>query len=254
MSDARATPPRLGIFGRGRLGRAIAQAAGSQVVWQLGRDETPRGGIDVAVDASKGPAVERHLEWALAQGCDLVIGATGFVLPDLEQRVGHKIGVLVAPNFSLTVALVARLTRVLGAFAQGETRFDPYVLEHHRADKHDAPSGTAKLLAETLLAACPRKKTWRLIDAKGPLAADELSIASVRAGSTYSSHVIGFDAPEETLELRHEARSAAAFAAGCLRACAWVRGKTGVFRMDDVARDVLDPLFATITTPREAPR
>lgn len=243
--SAAAGSPRLGIFGRGRLGSAIAAAAGAQVVWQVGRGEEPQQAVDVAIDASKGPAVPAHLTWAMAHGCDLVIGATGFDLPDLPQRVGDAIGVLVAPNFSLSVALLVRLTRVLGAFAARDTRFDPFILEHHRADKHDAPSGTARLLAATLLAACPRKRSWRLTDHGGPLQQDQLSIGAVRAGATYSSHVIGLDAPEETLELRHEARSAAAFAAGCLHACAWLHGRKGVFTMDDVARDVLDPLFST---------
>lgn len=240
---------RLGIFGRGRLGGAIAQAAAARgdwpVAWQLGRQGQPTVPVDVAVDASKGPAVEQHLRWALETGCDLVIGATGFAIPDLAARVGQRIGVLVAPNFSLTVALLARLTRVLGAYAQLDTRFDPYILEHHRADKADAPSGTAKLLAQELLAACPRKRQWRLADG-GPLPADALSIGVLRAGHTYSSHTVGLDAPEETLELRHHARSAAAFAAGCLQACAFLHGRKGVFSMDDVARDVFEPLLESL--------
>ncbi len=233
---------RLGIFGRGRLGSAIAQAAGADVVWQLGREGKPTHTVDVAIDASKGPAVEGHLAWALDTGCDLVIGATGFAIDQLDARVGRRIGVLVAPNFSLTVALLLRLTRVLGAYAQRDARFDPYILEHHRFDKADAPSGTAKLLVRTLLEACPRKKEGRLADG-GKLPDGALSVGVLRAGYTYSSHTIGLDAPEETLELRHEARSAAAFAAGCLQACAWLSGRKGVFSMDDVARDVLEPLL-----------
>jgi 4-hydroxy-tetrahydrodipicolinate reductase len=236
----------LGLFGRGRLGTAIAHAAaqspGVHIAWQLGRDQLPEGLVDVAVDASRGPAVPQHLAWALEKGCDLVIGATGFVLPDLAARVGQRIGVLVAPNFSLTIALVARLTRILGAYAQLEPRFDPYLFEHHRYDKHDAPSGTAQLLARALLAACPRKKEWRLADG-GPLPAGALSIGVLRAGHTYSSHTIGLDAEQETLTLHHQARSAGAFAQGCLRACTWLFGRKGVFTMDDVARDVLAPLL-----------
>jgi 4-hydroxy-tetrahydrodipicolinate reductase len=164
-------------------------------------------------------------------------------MPDLAARVDRRIGVLIAPNFSLTVALFVRLTRVLGAYAQREVRFDPYLCEHHRADKRDAPSGTAKLLAGALLSACPRKRNWRLADGKGALPPDELSIAVLRAGHTYSAHVVGLDAPEETLELRHEARSAAAFAAGCLHGCEWLRGRKGVFTMDNVAGDILAPLL-----------
>lgn len=244
---------RIGIFGRGRLGRAIADAAGPDLVWQIGRGGRPLGGIDVAVDASTGSAVAEHVAWAQAQGIDLVIGATGFDPRILDARAGGAIGVLVAPNFSLTVALLARLVRVFGALAQRETRFDPYVLEHHRAGKHDAPSGTARLLADALLAACPRKTSWRLTDDEGPLASHELSVAAIRAGATYSSHVIGLDAPQETLELRHEARSAAAFAAGCLQACAWLHGRKGVFTMEDVARDVLEPLLREALLPPASP-
>ncbi len=71
-------------------------------------------------------------------------------------------------------------------------------------------------------------------------------VASVRAGATYSSHWIGIDAPAEVLEVRHEARSAAAFAQGALAAADWVRGRRGVFAFDDVARELLEPLFAPV--------
>jgi hypothetical protein len=66
----------------------------------------------------------------------------------------------------------------------------------------------------------------------------------VRAGATYSEHRVGIDAPAEVLELVHTARSAAAFAQGALAAAQWIRGRKGVFTMDDVAASVLDPLFA----------
>jgi len=50
--------------------------------------------VDVAIDASVAGAVEAHLDWALATGTDLVIGATGWELPGLEARVAGRIGVL----------------------------------------------------------------------------------------------------------------------------------------------------------------
>jgi 4-hydroxy-tetrahydrodipicolinate reductase len=52
------------------------------------------------------------------------------------------------------------------------------------------------------------------------------------------------DAPAETLELRHLARSAAAFAEGALAAAHWIVGRRGVHTMDEVASAALDPLFA----------
>ena len=76
---------------------------------------------------------------------------------------------------------------------------------------------------------------------------DQLSVGVVRAGSTYSEHRVGIDAPAEVLELVHTARSAVAFADGALAAAAWIAGKKGVFTMDAVAASVLDPLFAGLT-------
>jgi 4-hydroxy-tetrahydrodipicolinate reductase len=234
---------RIGIFGRGRLGQAIAQAAGGELAWQVGREPAPDAPVDVAIDASAGAAVSGHLDWALSKGANLVIGATGWEIPDLAARVGSRIGVVVAPNFSLTVALLAKLARVIARYAATETRFDPYLVEHHHALKADAPSGTAKMLAAVVLEACPRK-TAVVIPHEGRLRPSDLSVSSVRAGSSgANSHVVAIEAPEECLLVRHEGRSSAAYGPGALAACRWIQGRRGVFTMNDVARDVLDPLF-----------
>ncbi|MEZ6015603.1 MAG: dihydrodipicolinate reductase C-terminal domain-containing protein [Planctomycetota bacterium] len=244
-AEARSARPttaalRVGLFGAGRLGSAIAAAAGDTLAWQVARNTPPDVPVDVAIEASSGAAVEARLAWALESGTPLVIGSTGWAIDDLEARVGARIGVVVAPNFSLSVALMRRLATVLGRFAALDAARDPYLVEQHHARKADAPSGTARLLADTLLEACPRKARWTI---GGPVAPDELSVAVIRAGTTYSSHTIGVDAPEEVLHVQHEARSGAAYAAGALTAARWVRGRRGVFPFDAVSADVLDPLF-----------
>jgi 4-hydroxy-tetrahydrodipicolinate reductase len=235
------TGPRIGLFGKGRLGTAIAAAAGSSVAWQVGREAPPEQKVDAAIEASSGSTVPARLDWALRTGTPLVIGSTGWEMPDLHDRVGDRIGVVVAPNFSLTVALLRRLGLVLARFCAQDPARDPYLLEHHHARKVDAPSGTAKLLAQTILEGCPRKTGWAM---GGPLRPEQLAVAAVRAGSTYSEHVVGMDAPAEVIELRHLARSAGAFAAGALAAADWIRTRRGVHAMDAVAASVLDPLFA----------
>lgn len=233
--------PRIGLFGKGRLGNAIAARLGDRLAWHVARQEPPAERVDVAIEASSGDAVPARLAWALEHGTPLVIGSTGWDLPDLAARVGDRIGVVTAPNFSLGIALLRRFALVLARFAALDPARDPYLVEHHRREKHDAPSGTAKLLAATVLDGCPQKRAWSV---GGPLQPDELSVAVVRAGSTYSEHRVGIDAPAEVIELVHTARSAAAFADGALAAAAWIRGRRGVFTMDDVAASALDPLFA----------
>jgi 4-hydroxy-tetrahydrodipicolinate reductase len=234
------TALRIGIFGKGRLGAAIAAEAGGGLAWQVGRGDTPGAAADVAVDASVAEAVEAHLTWALETRTDLVIGTTGWSLPDLEARVAGRIGVLTASNFSLTVALMARMATVLGRFAALDPARDPYLLEHHHRLKADAPSGTAKTLAAALMAGCPRKTEWTL----GTPEPHQLSVGVVRAGAEFGRHTIGLDAPAEVLELTHRARSRAPFAQGALVAAHWLHGRKGAFCMDDLAADLLDPLFA----------
>jgi 4-hydroxy-tetrahydrodipicolinate reductase len=232
----------IGIFGKGRLGTAIAQAVredpGLELAWTLGRDGAPTP-VDLAIDASSAAAVPEHLAWALETGTDLVIGTTGWELPDLEARCAGRIGVLVAPNFSLAVALMVRLSKVLGRFAALDGTLDPYVLEHHHRLKLDAPSGTARRLAEAVLQGCPRKTEWTL----GTPAPHQLGVSAIRAGAEFGSHTVGLDGPAETLHLSHQARSRALFAQGALRAAAWLKGRKGLHTFDAYAQSILDPLF-----------
>lgn len=243
---------KIGLFGKGRLGAAIVEEAGDRLVFNVAREEPPADPVDVAIDASGGAAVEGRVRWALETHTPLVIGTTGWEMPDLAARVGDQIGVVVAPNFSITVALYARMTSLLARFASGRTDRDPYIVEHHHAGKHDAPSGTARMLADVVLNGCPRKTSWTLPPAERPLRPDELSVSAIRAGYTYSSHIVGLDSPGEVMELHHASRSAAPYAQGAIVAAEWLLGvgstegpRRGVFGMDAVAKDVLDPIFAS---------
>lgn len=236
---------KIGMFGRGRLGGAIAALGGDKISWQVGRNQDPPSRVDVAIDASIGDAAEAHIKWALETSTDLVIGTTGWSIPDLKERVGNRIGVVVAPNFSLSVALYARLSLVMARFAALDPGRDPYILEHHHARKKDAPSGTARLLAGVIMKGCPRKTEWTL-QGPGDLKEHQLSVSSIRAGHTYSSHIVGVDAPAETLELHHASRSPMAYADGALRVSGWIVGRKGVFTMDQFSEETLEPLFKEV--------
>jgi 4-hydroxy-tetrahydrodipicolinate reductase len=233
---------RLGLFGRGRLGSAIAQEAGDALAWQVGRTGSADSPVDVAIDASIADAVEAHLEWAIAAKTNLVIGVTGWRIPKLREHIGDQIGALVASNFSLTVALMERFSLIMGRFAQLDPNRDLYLMEHHHKLKVDAPSGTAKTLATALMKGCPRKHEWT-IAGTAPLQAHQLSVGVIRSGAEFGTHSVGIDAPSEILELTHTARSRAPFAQGAIFAARWLQGRKGLFSMEDVARDVLDPLF-----------
>lgn len=240
---------RVGLFGRGRLGTAILTAAQRrqdiQIVWTVDQGETPSGSVDVAIDASVAEAVEAHLAWALDSGTPFVIGTTGWEIADLATRLDNRIGVLTASNFSLTVAFMARLSLVLGRYAQLDPARDPYVFEHHHRLKTDAPSGTAKTLAAAVMQGCPRKTEWSL----GSAQPHQLNIGVLRAGSEFGLHTVGIDALAETLAITHQARSREPFAEGALTAARWILGRKGLFTMDHLVASILHPLFELGANP-----
>jgi 4-hydroxy-tetrahydrodipicolinate reductase len=146
------------------------------------------------------------------------------------------------PNFSVAVSLFFRLVdaavRLYGPLAS----FDPYVLEWHHAGKADRPSGTARELLRRIVAAHPRKRGARALDADGPADPGLVEVAVLRAGAGPGMHLVGFDAPGETLELRLTARDRSAYAAGALAAADWLLAaprSPGIHHFDEVVDDLL---------------
>jgi 4-hydroxy-tetrahydrodipicolinate reductase len=244
---------RIGIFGAGKLANAIAEEARTVnaktvltpgmpqflVAWMVDKgDPIPASAIDVAIDASLPDAVESHLEWAIQTSTAFVIATTGWDIPDMEARIGNKTAVLVSPNFSFTVAFMRRIAAQLAQFADWYGEGDLAVFEHHHSAKQDAPSGTAKALAQAIVSGSRRYIGWNASgwDAWDPC---KVGIASLRAGSEAGVHEIVFDAPHEQFSIVHRARDRRVFAAGALRAAEWIIGRKGVFGMDDVLESML---------------
>lgn len=234
---------KIGIFGAGRLGAAIDQELMSHsdidLRWQITHGDPPDEPVDVAIDASVGSAVPRHIEWAIDKGVDLVIGTTGWKIEELGSLVDLQIGILVAQNFSLSVALMERFAYILSRYSHITGVGEMYLLEHHHSKKSDAPSGTARMLAGAVMAGHPEFLDWTVGDSDP----SKLSVGVIRAGSEFGKHIVGLDAPAETLEIQHVARSRVIFAQGAVRSARYIHGKRGVFTFSDLAAEVLDPLF-----------
>jgi 4-hydroxy-tetrahydrodipicolinate reductase len=61
-----------------------------------------------------------------------------------------------------------------------------------------------------------------------------LHVTSTRVGTVAGTHTVGFDSDADSIELTHVAKGRRGFALGALRAAHWIRGKKGVYTMDDV--------------------
>lgn len=233
------------ILGAGRLGRAIEAALlerGRQPPRVLGRpagdrhDPADLAGSAVVVDASTGSAVRSNLATALGAGCRrFVVAATGWDADredvDAAVRSARAVAV-VAPNLSLGAAVFLRLVERSAVLLDGVGGFDPYVLEWHRRGKVDRPSGTAREIVRRL----------------GPRH-DAGEVAVIRAGASPGMHLVGWDSPGETVELRLTARDRSAYAAGAVAAIDWLlraQRQPGLHPFDAVVDDLLrQPLAAT---------
>lgn len=233
-------PLTIGLLGTGRLGSAMRDAAATRddltVAWAVGRGDVPTTAVDVAIDVSHACAVGEHLAWAQRTGTPLVIGTTGWATGLVGDDVA--VPVLVAPNFSLGVALVRRLARVLGGYAAtAPVDVDLAVTESHHRHKVDSPSGTALALREAL--------------AEGAgVDAAVVQTTSLRVGAVVGEHEVVAASDLETITLRHVAHDRGLFATGALTAAAWLAGRpAGLWTLDDLAEEQLRTLLTTPTTP-----
>ena len=231
------------ILGDGHLGWAIAAAASErgERTPVLGRpaferhDRAALAGADLVIDASSGAAVRGNVATALDAGVRrFVIATTGWAF-DSESvaRALHDAGAsaVVSANFSLGVALFARLVERAAELFGAVAGFDPFLVEWHRRAKADRPSGTALDLARRLTAQHP-----------GLATSDDLEIVSIRAGASPGMHLVGFDAVGETVELRLTARDRTAYATGILAAADWLRRAPrgpGIHAFDPVVDELL---------------
>lgn len=175
---------------------------------------------DVVIDFSSDEGAGAAIAGSRTAHSALLVGTTALSAPTIAalREESARRAVLVSPNMSPGVALVAALVRQAGAALAG---YDCSIVESHHSAKKDAPSGTALRLADAA-----RQGGSRLADA---------NIVSIRGGDVVGEHTVRFAGPGEYVELTHRATSRDVFVRGALRAAAWLKGRApGWYTMEDV--------------------
>ncbi|HEY2139920.1 MAG TPA: 4-hydroxy-tetrahydrodipicolinate reductase [Chthoniobacterales bacterium] len=240
------TPLRVLLLGgKGRMGQAIAAAATKVEVeitasLDLGDEVTKEiRGCDVVVDFSNPSATG-----ALTRACrdakkPAVIGTTGHSEKEgkLIAEMANSVAVVFSPNYSVGVNALFWLTRQ-AAQILGED-FDLEVSEMHHRLKKDAPSGTAKKLAQILCEVRGLDYDKNVRHGREGLVGErpnkEIGVHSIRGGDVVGDHTVTFAGTGERLELTHKAASRETFALGALRAARWVVARPpGLYTMQDV--------------------
>lgn len=197
-------------------------------------------GAEVCVDFSLPDIALDHVHRYSFWGVDAVVGTTGWYedLPKVEKWVEEgQNGVLYAPNFSLGVAILVRALRGALPLLNQLPDYDAWVHEIHHTGKLDSPSGTAKLLAKEILDGLDRKDRIEPETQHGAISPGALHVTSARTGHVFGEHTVGFDSAVDQLLFKHVAKDRRAFAYGAVKAAEWVKGRTGLFTLDDMLSD-----------------
>ena len=231
---------------KGRMGKTLLTCAPQhpqlQVVGQVDKGDDLRSVIgqgDVVIDFSSHNATAGIVKLCAEQKKAIVVGTTGHSNEDRSElsAASSLIPVVLSSNFSTGVNTLFWLTRkaaeILGP------GFDLEVVEMHHRLKRDAPSGTAKTLAE-ILAGVRQQQLDRVVrhgrsGIVGERTNTEIGMHSVRGGDVVGDHTVIFAGAGERVELTHKASSRETFANGALRAAEWVvKQRPGLYDMQDV--------------------
>ena len=183
-------------------------------------DPSALKGSQVLIEFTSPDATIDHLKACQKFGVNMVIGTTGLSKPQIAQikKASSKIAIVFSSNMSVGVNLVFGLIRQ-AALITGKN-YDIRLSETHHVHKKDAPSGTAKTMAEV----AERFSKTKVKD-----------IASIREGEVVGDHTITFESPVDLITIHHHAKTRDIFAEGALVAAKFLaKKKKGLFNMQDV--------------------
>ncbi len=158
--------------------------------------------VDVAVDFSTPEAAVENAEILAKHKAGIVIATTGFTdtqLVRLHSIADHyETGIVYAPNITLGVNVMMLLANLATALLEN---YDCTIIETHFKDKKDAPSGTAKKIAEEIQRGmkrhCPAGKE------------PQIPIHALRVGGVVGRHSVLLAGPDDQIEITHESFSRA---------------------------------------------
>jgi len=187
---------------------------------------------DVVVDFTNAEACMAAARVTLKQKVNMVIGTTGLSeenLAEIEQLSRtYKVGVVVAPNFSLGAALLIQLSKIAAKFFEYAE-----IIEMHHEKKADAPSGTAMATAKAMLQVRDKPFVYPVVEREvlsntrgGQM--DGIAIHSLRLPGFMAGQEVIFSGAGETLSLRHNAMSRECYIPGVILAIKKVVRRKGL--------------------------
>jgi 4-hydroxy-tetrahydrodipicolinate reductase len=223
----------------------VKESAGGLKIAKSIEEANLNSNTNVVIEFTQPDTAAANLIALAERNIPVVTGTTGwFEHMDKIRGIVEKnnSSLLWASNFSIGVNMFYRIAWYAAELANNFSEYDIGGFESHHNKKMDSPSGTAKTLAEGVLARLDRKNkiVWETMNRKPE--ADELHFPSLRLGCVPGTHSLFFDSLADTIEITHTARSREGFASGAIRAALWLTSvlRHGVFTIDDMMKDLFN--------------
>lgn len=198
---------------------------------------------DIAIEFSAAGAVLPNAEKYGKMGLSAIVGTTGWYdnIEELENILtGSGIGYLYGSNFSIGARIFFKIVAYASRLIEPFSQYDILGYELHHKRKKDSPSGTALSIAEIILNNNNRKKKIVTEKLDRAVRDEELHFASVRGGEIPGIHTILIDSAADTIQLTHSARNRSGFALGAVLAAEWLKGKSGIYTVDNFIDSILE--------------
>lgn len=233
---------RVGLVGYGAMGKIVHDMLGEQVACIIsdGSDGNftslfdYNDKLDVIIDFSHPANLNMIIEYAKTTKTNVVFATTGYSDSDylLIDKLAEEVGVLISANFSLGVIILNQLVKQITPIL--DENFDIEIIETHHNKKIDSPSGTAKMLLNSVLSANEHQVIYgregSSLRKKG-----DVGVHAIRGGSVVGDHEVNFYGDNEVISLKHTAQSKRIFACGAITAAKYLLDKNvGKYNMEDV--------------------
>ncbi len=238
----------IALIGYGKMGKTIEEIAvsrGHNIVARANSqhpiEDIDFSKVDVAIEFTAPHIAVKHIEHCATMKTPVIVGTTSWddQLPYIKDLVIEKEGTLLyASNFSIGVNIFFELNKKLAELMSSHREYDLRIDEIHHTQKIDAPSGTAKSLANDILTKNENLNSWIHQENTLPTTAkSQFAVVSHRKEDVPGTHKIKYSSSIDTIEIIHTAHSRRGFALGAVIAAEWIQHKKGIFTMNDVIKN-----------------
>ncbi len=237
---------KIALFGYGKMGKEIEKISLSRkneislIVDDhnsatFSAEELKK--CDAAIEFSTPDTAVANILACFNADVPVVVGTTGWLQrwDEVSSICKEKNKSLFwASNFSIGVNLFFKLNETLAKLMSTHPEYKATMEEIHHIHKKDSPSGTGITLAEGILKNNKGLRKWVNTESSSE---EELQLISKRIDEVPGTHSIRYSSEVDFIEIAHVAHSRKGFALGAVLAAEWIKGKRGLFNMNDLLND-----------------